>query len=195
MTIEVTPKRLASLLAASLLALGGVTLCFAAYKHLKTVAASELSAQYLSQAGDAPPEVQQGVRVALHDFQDGYTRRDRSNIDSFMTRLFEKNDDILIIGTDHSEWARGYSSAAQFIKTDWSNWGDFRFAVDDSIICSSGDVAWVASVGTVRTEGVDRPVRFSAILTRNGDHWLFRQVHFQWEDRPASAASLLTMKR
>ena len=194
MTIEVTPKRLASVLAAALLFFGGVTLCFAAYKHFKTVAATELTAQYLRQAGDAPPSVQEGVRTALRAFQDGYTRRDPRNLDSFMSRLFEKNDDILILGTDRSEWVRGYSSAAEFIKADWSNWGDFRFAVDDSIICSSGDVAWVASVGAVRTEGGDRPVRFSAILTRNGNNWLFRQVHFQWEDRPATPASLLAQR-
>jgi hypothetical protein len=112
-----------------------------------------------------------------------------------MSRLFEKNDDILILGTDRSEWVRGYPAAAEFIRADWANWGDFRFAVDDSIICSSGDVAWVASVGAVRFNGVDRPVRFSAILTRHGDNWLFRQVHFQWEDRPASPASMLLAQR
>ena len=195
MTIEVTSKRIASVLFVALFVLGSVTLCFAAFLHLKAVSARELKARYLRRAGDAPQPVQDGVRSSLRAFQDGYIRRDPRNLDSFMSHLFEKNDDILILGADRSEWVRGYPAAAEFIRADWANWGDFRFAVDDSIICSSGDVAWVASVGSVHTQGGDRPVRFSAILTRNGNNWLFRQVHFQWEDRAAGPASLLLAER
>ena len=108
-----------------------------------------------------------------------------------MNRLFLKDDDILLLGTDAGEWARGYPAVGEFIRTDWLNWGDFRFAVDDSTVWSSGDLAWIASIGTVHERGSDRPLRFSAILTRHGNRWLFRQVHFQWDDRDPSPADLL----
>jgi len=127
----------------------------------------------------------------LQAFQEGYVRRDPKELDAFMHRLFQKDDDILLIGTDADEWARGYPAVAEFIRADWLNWGDFRFAVDDSIVWSSGDVAWIASVGMVHDHGSDRPLRFSAILTRDGDNWLFRQLHFQWDDRDPTPADLL----
>jgi len=181
MTIQVTPKRVAILLLALLCALGCILVLRARYRHAAGESLSELRTQYLQKAGDAPPDVQQGVRTALHGFQDGYIQRDPRNIDAFMSSLFDKDDDILVLGADRGEWIRGYPAAAQFIRNDWVYWGDFRFAVDDSIICSKGDVAWVESVGTVRIKEVERPMRFSAILDRRGNTWHFRQVHFQWD--------------
>jgi hypothetical protein len=135
--------------------------------------------------------VRAGVLAALTDFQKGYVKRAPKELDAFMNRLFLKDDDILLLGTDAGEWARGYPAVGEFIRTDWLNWGDFRFAVDDSTVWSSGDLAWIASIGTVHERGSDRPLRFSAILTRHGNRWLFRQVHFQWDDRDPSPADLL----
>ncbi len=195
MTIELTRKRICSVLVAGMLGLGGIVFCSAAYWHRNNAADRDLLAQNLRQAGDAPAAVQQGVRVALHAFQEGYSRRDPKDLNAFMSRLFVQSDDILILGTDRSEWVRGYPAAAEFIKADWMGWGDFRFGVDDAIICSVGDVAWVASVGTVHTSAGDRPVRFSAILTRHGNDWHFRQVHFQWEGHPAGPATMLLLRK
>jgi len=127
----------------------------------------------------------------LRAFQEGYIRRDPKELDSFMNRLFPANDDILLLGTDADEWVRGYSAVAEFIRADWLKWGDFRFAVDDSIVWSTGDVAWIASVGVVHGGRADRPLRFSAILTRQGRNWVFRQVHFQWDDRDPRSSDIL----
>ncbi len=152
---------------------------------------NELRQQYLLPAGDAPPSVRAGVLDALKDFQEGYVKRDPNDLNAFMNRLFPKNGDILFLGTDAGDWARGYPAVAESIREDWLTWGDFRFAVDDSIIWSSGDVAWVVSVGVLHAPGSDRPVRYSAILTRNGNSWRFRQVHFQWDDRDPGVTDLL----
>jgi SnoaL-like domain len=135
--------------------------------------------------------VRAGVLVALTGFQEGYSRRDTKQLDSFMHRLFPESDDILLLGTDAAEWIRGHHAVGEFIRSDWQYWGDFRFAVEDSLVWSSGDVAWTASVGTVHGQRSDRPVRFSAVLTRNGEAWLFRQVHFQWDDHDPSPSDLL----
>jgi hypothetical protein len=133
--------------------------------------------------GDAPPQVRFGVKLALKGLQDGYTKRDVNNLDSFMAGLFSKDEDVLILGTDSGEWVHGYTSATGFIKGDWQSWGDLRIAVDDAEVWSSGDVAWIATVGDVRWKSADRPMRLTAVLVRRGDHWLFRELHFQWDDR------------
>ena len=191
MTVGLTRKRVLSALAAVLLIVVGFAFGFVTSLHLKSVASGDRRQRYLLQTGDAPAPVRAQVLVALRAFQEGYIRRDPKELDSFMDRLFPENSDILLLGTDADEWVRGYRPVAEFIRTDWLKWGDFRFAVDDSIIWSSGDVAWIASVGAVREQGVDRPLRFSAILTRNGNNWLFRQLHFQWDARDPSPSDLL----
>ena len=191
MRFGLTGKRIFSALAIALLLLGAFLFGFVSSHHLKGSISSDLRRQYQLQAGDAPASVRAGVLVALKDFQQGYVKRDPKELDAFMNRLFPRSDNVVLLGTDAGEWVRGYSAVAKFIRADWLNWGDFRFAVDDSIICSSGDVAWIASVGVLHEHGVDRPLRFSAILTRNGSNWVFRQVHFQWDARDAGVADLL----
>ena len=183
MKLRLNCVRISSALAAVLLFIGGFASGFISCLHLKSSASREVRATYLQHAGDAPPSVRSGVLTALRAFQDGYIKRDPDHLDSFMSRLIAKNEDVLILGTDAGEWARGYPATAAFIKADWQDWGDFRFDIDDSIICSSGDVAWIASIGEVQLKRSNRPVRFSAVLTRDGDNWLFQEMHFQWDDR------------
>ena len=191
MTVGLTRKRILSALAVALVMLGSFAFGFVSCLHLKSAASSDLRHQYLLQTGDAPASVRAEVLAALRAFQEGYIRRDPKELDSFMYRLFPENDDILLLGTDADEWVRGYRPVAEFIREDWLKWGDFRFAVDDSIVWSAGDVAWIASVGVVHDQRADRPLRFSAILTRHGHNWLFRQVHFQWDDRDPRPSDVL----
>jgi len=186
-----TGKRIFYALAIALLLLGAFLFGFVSGHRLKGSISSDLRQQYRLQAGDAPAPVREGVLAALKDFQQGYVKRDPKDLDAFMNRLFPRNDDILLLGTDAGEWIRGYPAVAEFIRADWLNWGDFRFAVNDSIICSSGDVAWITSVRVVQEHGVDRPARFSAVLTRNGSNWVFWQVLFQWDARDPGVADLL----
>ncbi len=175
----------------ALLVVGGFVFGFHACLHLKSSTSGEVRRQYLRTAGDAPPAVKAGVLVALRAFQEGYTKRDPKEINAFMTRLFPRNGDVLLLGTDTGEWARGYPAVSEFIKNDWEGWGNFSFSADESIISSAGDVAWIASIGVLHEATVDRPLRFSAILTRTENKWVFRQVQFQWDDRDPATADLL----
>ncbi len=190
-TDKLNRKRVYSTLAAVLLVFGGFTSGFISCLHLKSAASSDARHQYLRQTGNAPTAVRAEVLTALRAFQDGYIKRDPKDLDSFMSRLFQKNNDVLILGADAGEWVRGYPAATSFIRKDWLGWGDFRFSVDDSLIWSSGDVAWVASVGAVHSKGGDRPLRFSAVLTRDGSNWFFKELSFQWDDRDPSPAVVL----
>jgi hypothetical protein len=189
-TLKLNRIRIVSGLAAALLFIGGFAFGFVACLHLKSAASKDIRAEYLRHAGNAPPSVRSGVLTTLRAFQAGYIKRDPKDLDSFTSRLIAKSDDVLILGTDAGEWVRGYSATAAFIRADWQGWGDVRFNVDDSIISSFGDVAWVASTGEVHFKGFNRPVRFSGVLIRDGNNWLFRQIQFQWDDRDPSSTDI-----
>lgn len=191
MRFRLTYRRVLGGLAALLFVFIFFLLGFVSSRHARTAAVpSEVRKAYLTQPGDATPAERAGVLVALRGFQDGYVKRDPKDLDAFMNRLFLKDDDVLLQGTDSGEWVRGYSAVGEFIRADWTGWGDFRFAVDDSIVWCTGDVAWIASVGTLRQHGSERPLRFSAVLTRHGNDWRFRQVHFQWDDSGPDSTNL-----
>jgi hypothetical protein len=189
-TLRLSLSRILFGLSALLLAFGFFILGFTSSRHLKAQR-SDVRKTYLAQSGNANPAERSSVLAALTEFQEGYVKRNPQDLDAFMDRLFLKGDDVLLMGTDSGEWRRGYSAVAEFIKTDWTSWGDFRFAVDDSIVWCSGDVAWIVSIGTLRESGSERPLRFSAILTRRGNDWRFRQLHFQWDDSAPDDISLL----
>ena len=195
MKLEVTKKRVFTALIFLLSCLCGLAVLFQTVQHKGASTPADLHAEVLRQPGDAPPAVKAGVQAALRDFQDGYIHRDPKNLDAFMDRLFEKNDDLLILGTGRLEWSRGFPAAVDFVRNDWASWGDFRFNVDDAIVSSHGDVAWVATVGTVQFRRSNQQVRLSAVLTRHGNKWLFQQMQFQYEDRPVTPASLLLLRR
>jgi hypothetical protein len=188
-----TRKRAVVALAFTMLLGAAFALGFVSCLHLKSATSDDLRRNYLLQKGDASPWVRSAVLTTLRTFQEGYTRRDPQQLDSFMRRVFPKSNEILLLGTDATEWVRGYREVGRFIRSDWQGWGDFSFAVDDSIVWSSGDVAWIASVGMVRGQGSSRPLRFSAILTRYDNRWLLRQVCFQWDDREPTLSDLLRL--
>jgi len=195
-TFEMTRKRSLAVLATILLALGIFALGFVSCLHLKQSAYSENRERQLLPAGDATPEARAGVLASLRAFQAGYVKRNPADIDSFMKELFPKDGHILILGTEggSGEWVRGYPAATDFIRTDWQEWGDVRLNVDNPLIWSSGDVAWLATVGAVRSDGGGRPLRLTAVLMRDGDTWRFRQLHFQWDDSDPSAEDILRPK-
>ncbi len=173
-----------SLIAA--LALLSATVGFAcgwiAKKYLHFSPLPEVQKQYKSQSGDAPAEVRSGVVLALRELQEGYRKRDPAGLDIFMRRIFAPDADVLILGTDGGEWVRGYPQAADFIKKDWQSWGDMNLDIEDSAVWSSKDVAWIATTGDVHLKGSSRALRLTALLVRSGDHWLFRQLQFQWDE-------------
>ena len=95
----------------------------------------------------------QAVRDALKKFQDGYERRDSSKIEDFRA-LFIPEDDLEMIGTGaiepgDDEWCLGLDAACDLVKNDWEGWGDLVLDVADARIHVLGDVAWLATTGTV----------------------------------------------
>jgi hypothetical protein len=62
------------------------------------------------------------------------------------------------------------------------------------VICTSGNVAWLATSGVLESGRNSRPLRFTAILVLDDGKWTFRCVQFQWDDRQATLRDFLHME-
>lgn len=94
---------------------------------------------------------EQEILSLLQKFQDGYTHRDLSMVDSFMN-LFTQNAEV--IGTNgvrpgEGEWYPNRDSARALVYGDWESWGDLRLDMESASISAQGDVGWVAVYATV----------------------------------------------
>ena len=94
---------------------------------------------------------QQEIISLLQIFQDGYTRRDLTTVDSFM-ELFTQ--DAEVIGTNGvkpgvNEWYINRVTARELVEGDWKAWGDFRLDLDFASIHTFGEVGWIAATATV----------------------------------------------
>ena len=128
----------------------------------------------------------------MKDFQAGYSRRDPEQLDDFMRALFPSDESTRVIGSEVNEWKNGSAGVARLIGSDWRTWGDLQLAVEDSVIDSKDNVAWLATTGTVRWPSYDRSLRFAAVLTPREGRWVFRQIIFQWDERPLTLSDLTT---
>lgn len=169
----------------------GLAMGWAANGRLQIAASPKAQQAYLQDKGDAPGPIRDGVTESLRAFQDGYTKRDPLQIDTFMKRAFRDGQEALLMGTDVNEWKRGYASIARFIETDWREWGKVQIDVDNAEISSTGDVAWVATTGRVGMSHSSRPIRFTAVLALHDGLWFFRQVQFQWDESPVTLFDLV----
>jgi hypothetical protein len=94
---------------------------------------------------------QQEIRELLQTFQEGYTRRDISQVDAFL-KLFTLNAEV--IGTNgvkpgEGEWYSSRDAARELVEGDWKEWGDVRLDVDGASIRAQGEVGWIAASATV----------------------------------------------
>jgi hypothetical protein len=144
-----------------------------------------VEASLVSRHGDAPSMTRADVMRAMNVFQAGYDRRDVRLLDGFMTRLFPREGEVLLLGTESNEWIHGFDDVKTVIRHDWVDWADLRLDLDDCQVSAAGDVAWVATRGYVYGDVSKRPVRFSATLERKNGEWKFRQLQYQYEDRHA----------
>ena len=91
------------------------------------------------------------IRLLMQKFQDGYTKRDITQVDAFM-ELF--TEDAEVIGTNglkprEGEWYMDRASARALVEGDWKGWGDVRLDLDSMSIHSLGSVGWIAANATV----------------------------------------------
>lgn len=134
--------------------------------------------------GNAPDSVRRAIIKQLSKFQEGYSKRDPNNIDSFMQSLYSKNN-ILILGTQPKEVYRDYEAAARLIQSDWESWGDCRFNIDSANISSFGNTAWFSTKGYVKfdlTSLLVAPLRLTGVMIKEDQSWKFQQQQFQFDN-------------
>lgn len=93
----------------------------------------------------------QTIHDLLQTFQDGYTRRDLTQVDAFM-ELF--TPEVEVIGTNGQkpgvdEWYLNRATARELVHGDWEGWGDFRLDLESASIRTLGEVGWIAASATV----------------------------------------------
>jgi hypothetical protein len=133
--------------------------------------------------GNAPDSIRKEIIGQLNKFQDGYTRRDTSQVDAFMQSLYSR-ENILILGTSPGEICKDYVQASGLVRSDWESWGDCRFMVDSANISSDGNTAWFSTRGYVKFDLsglLVLPLRLTGIMVKEDQVWKFRQQQFQFD--------------
>ena len=133
--------------------------------------------------GSATPEVRTDVLRQLQLFQDGYTKRDVKQLDAFMDRVFSRQRPI-VLGTMPSEIYVDYNGATEVVRSDWESWGDCRFRLDETQVSAVGDVAWFATVGSVKfdlSRFLVLPLRLTGVMVNENGTWKIRQAQFQFD--------------
>ena len=91
------------------------------------------------------------IRALLQAFQEGYTRRNLSEVDAFM-QFFTPDAEVIGIngarpGVD--EWYLTRDAARELVHGDWESWGDLRLDMETAAIHGHDSVGWVAATATV----------------------------------------------
>jgi hypothetical protein len=138
---------------------------------------------FVFSTGNAPEDVRSEIVQQLKAFQEGYEGRDTASVDSFMRRLFSP-ENVLILGTMPREIYVGFEDASDLIFSDWDEWGDCRFLIDNAHISAHGEVAWFATIGHVEfdlSSLLVLPLRLTGVLVREDGIWKLQQVQYQFD--------------
>lgn len=90
------------------------------------------------------------LKKILNIFQEAYVERAVNKIDSFMEALFDKNEDVVIIGTSDSEWCLNHEEVRNILISDWKYWGDIEIKSDEALTVLNENTALIYVPGTVK---------------------------------------------
>ena len=138
---------------------------------------------FIFSRGNASEDIREEIIDQLNKFQDGYTKRDTSQINSFMQQLFAE-ENLLVLGTMPNEICIGQKGARRLVFADWYAWGDCTFLIENSNVSSYGDVAWISTLGYVKfdlSSLLVLPFRLTGVMVKENDLWKFQQMQFQFD--------------
>lgn len=95
-------------------------------------------------------EINNELMEVLNIFQNAYVRRDVTTIDNFMDALFDKNENVIVLGTSGSELCIGYEEVRNIFLSDWEYWGDLRIKADEATIVPLENTALIYTTGTIK---------------------------------------------
>ena len=86
-----------------------------AQTKLRFLGEAIVEASVIAKHGDASSNTREQVLESMHKFQAGYADRDPRQIDPFMQRLFPREGEVLLLGTESEEWIHGYDEVKKII--------------------------------------------------------------------------------
>ncbi|GAA0772457.1 hypothetical protein GCM10008908_18770 [Clostridium subterminale] len=95
-------------------------------------------------------QVNNELKEILNVFNEAYIKRDINEIDSFMDKLFDKDESVTVVGTCDGEWCIGYEEVKDIFLSDWEYWGDLRVKADEATIIELDNTAIIYTPGTVK---------------------------------------------
>lgn len=95
-------------------------------------------------------QVNNELKEILNVFNEAYIKRDINEIDSFMDKLFDKDESVTVVGTCDGEWCIGYEDVKDIFLSDWEYWGDLRVKADEATIIELDNTAIIYTPGTVK---------------------------------------------
>jgi len=95
-------------------------------------------------------QVNNELKEILNVFNEAYVKRDINEIDSFMDKLFDKDESVTVVGTCDGEWCIGYEEVKDIFLSDWEYWGDLRVKADEATIIQLDNTAIIYTPGTVK---------------------------------------------
>jgi hypothetical protein len=133
--------------------------------------------------GNASPVVRQAVLDRLARFQSGYTQRDPQQAKPFVEDLFS-GEKPMVLGTMPGEIFIGQAAVTDLARSDWEAWGDCRFRLAETQVSAAAEVAWFATVGSVRfdlSRFLVLPLRLTGVMVAEAGVWKIRQLQFQFD--------------
>ena len=98
---------------------------------------------------------------------------------AFFERHFSREDGVLAIGTDPSEWWSGYATITRVFKAQLQEISGIRVVADQPQAYCDGSVGWVAGRPTLKLpDGNEMSVRLTAVLRKEQEGWKIVQWHF-----------------
>jgi hypothetical protein len=95
-------------------------------------------------------EINNELREVLNIFEEAYIERDVNKVDSFMERLFDKDENVIVLGTSCGELCLGYEEVKEIFASDWEYWGDLRIKAEEATIMPLGNTALIHTTGTIK---------------------------------------------
>jgi len=133
--------------------------------------------------GNASAGTRDSIMTQLEYFEKGYLERDVEKLEEYCNRLISK-ENILILGTMPQEIYSGYEAAAELIRTDWLEWGDVYYLMDQAHVSVQDEVALISTIGYVEfdlSRFLVLPLRYSAVMVKEDASWKFQQMQFQFD--------------
>jgi ketosteroid isomerase-like protein len=97
---------------------------------------------------------------------------------SFFERMFPRQGDVVVIGTDPDEWWADYPTIIQVFKAQLEEMKGFKFVASDPQAYSDHNVGWSIDRLRLRSpDGGEIPIRMTNVFHKYNGQWKIVHTH------------------